>query len=141
MKLLLPVDGSEASNRAIDHLVNKLAWFCKEPLEVHLLNVQPAVSRNVGSFVGRDAIVKYHQEEGMKALRRPMRRLDAEKIDYRTHIGVGDPAETIAGYAKKQRCDLVLMGTRGLGSVSSLVLGSVATKVIHLAPVPVLLVK
>ena len=50
-------------------------------------------------------------------------------------------AEVICRYAKEKGCDQIFMGTRGLGSVSSLVLGSVATKVIHLSPVPVLLVK
>ena len=141
MKLLLPVDGSEASSRALDHLIKKFAWYSKVSVDVHLLNVQPALSRNVGSFVGRDAIAKYHQEAATKVLRRATRRLDGAGIEFHTHIGVGDPAQTIAGYAKAQRCDLILMGTRGMGAVTNLVLGSVAMKVIHLTAVPVLLVK
>jgi nucleotide-binding universal stress UspA family protein len=44
-------------------------------------------------------------------------------------------------YAEDKQCEQIVMGTRGLGTVSNLVLGSVATKAIHLAKVPVLLVK
>ena len=137
MLILLPVDGSDASNRTLDHLLKHLEWY-KGEVEVHLLNVQPHVS---GPFVRHDMIAKFQQEEGMKALGPVMSRLDAAKVKYQRHIGAGDPAETIAGYAKEQRCDLVFMGTRGMGSVSNLVLGSVSMKVIHLTSVPVLLVK
>ena len=140
MNILLPVDGSDCSNRAVDYLIKQLKLY-RDGVEIHLLNVQPPVPGNAGAFLGRDAINKYHQEEALKELQGAMSKLDAAGAKYRHHIGVGDPAETIAGYAAEQRCDLILMGTRGLGSVSNLVLGSVATKVIHLSPVPVLLVK
>ena len=77
----------------------------------------------------------------MAALKKAMQKLDAAKVKYHYHIGVGEEAEVICQYAKEKGCDQIFMGTRGLGSVSDLVLGSVATKVIHLSPVPVLLVK
>jgi nucleotide-binding universal stress UspA family protein len=47
----------------------------------------------------------------------------------------------IAEVGRQENCDAIVMGTRGMGAVSGLVLGSVATKVIHLADVPVTLVK
>jgi nucleotide-binding universal stress UspA family protein len=140
MKLLMPVDGSDCSNRAVGHLIKQLKWY-KGTVQVHLLNVQPPVAGTVSAFVGRGALDKYRQEEGMKGLKGPMRRLDAAKINYQVHIGVGDPAKVIAGYAREKGVDQILMGTRGLGSVSNFVLGSVAMKVIHLSPVPVVLVK
>jgi nucleotide-binding universal stress UspA family protein len=136
------VDGSECSNRAVDHLLKKLVWF-KGGVEIHLLNVQHPIpyGRRVSSVVGHDRIAKYHEEEGLAALRAARRKLDAAKVKYAYHIGVGDEAEVICQYAKDKRVDQIFMGTRGLGKISSLVLGSVATKVIHLSPVPVLLVK
>ena len=142
MKLLVPVDGSKCSNRAVDHLLKKLDWY-KGGVEIHLLNVQHPIpyGRRVSSVVGHDRIAKYHEEEGLVALRASRRKLDAAKARYAYHIGVGDEAEVICQYAKSKGIDQIFMGTRGLGSVSSLVLGSVATKVIHLSPVPVLLVK
>lgn len=142
LKLLVPVDGSDSADRAIDHLIAKLAWF-KDGVEVHLLNVQHPIpyGSRVSEVVGHDRINRYHQEQGMAALKSAMRKLDAAKVKYHYHIGVGDEAETIVNYAKDRGCDQIFMGTRGMGSVSNLLLGSVATKVIHLSPVPVLLVK
>ncbi|MBI4207553.1 MAG: universal stress protein [Betaproteobacteria bacterium] len=142
LKLLVPVDGSESANRAVDHLIDKLAWY-KDGVEVHLLNVQHQLpyGGRVESVLGHEQVKQYHHDEGMAALKSAMQKLDAAKVKYHYHIGVGDEAETIARYARDKRCDQIVMGTRGMGSVSNLLLGSVATKVIHLAEVPVLLVK
>jgi nucleotide-binding universal stress UspA family protein len=142
LKLLVPVDGSESSSRAVNHLIKKLGWF-KDGAEIHLLNVQHPIpyGNRVSSVIGHDKIAQFHQEEGMAALKNAMKKLDAAKLKYHYHIGVGEAAEMICQYAKDKGCDQIFMGTRGLGSVSGLVLGSVATKVIHLSPVPVLLVK
>ena len=62
-------------------------------------------------------------------------------MKFDTHIVPGHPAETIVDVAKKHDCTRVVMGTRGLGTIDGLVLGSVAYKVLHLSPVPVTLVK
>jgi len=142
LKFLVPVDGSESSNRAVDHLVKRLGWF-KDGVEIHLLNVQHPVpyGDRVSSVVGHDRIAQFHQEEGMAALKTAMKTLEAARLKYHYHIGVGDEAEIIGKYAKEKGCDQIVMGTRGMGSVSNLLLGSVASKVIHVSPVPVLLVK
>jgi nucleotide-binding universal stress UspA family protein len=140
VKILLAVDGSECSTQAVDYLIKLLGSFTGAP-DLHVLNVQPPVPGRAGAVVGRDAIEKYHQEEAIKQLQTATDRLNAAKLQFQRHIGIGEPAETIAGYARDQHCDQIVMGTRGLGKVSGLVLGSVATRVIQLSPVPVLLVK
>lgn len=141
LKLLVPVDGSESSIRCIETLLRKIGWY-RDPVEVHLLNVQPPiVSGNVTMFIKHEQLEEYYRDEGLKALAEARRRLDAAKVPYVFHIGVGEPAETIAEYARDKGCDQIFMGTRGMGRVAGMFLGSVATKVIHLAEVPVLLVK
>lgn len=142
LNLLVPVDGSESSSRAIDYLIRKLGCL-KDGAEIHLLNVQHPIpyGNRVSSVIGHDKLAQFHQEEGTAALKNARQKLDAAKLEYHYHIGVGDEADVICQYAKEKSCDQIFMGTRGLGSVSNLVLGSVATKVIHLSPVPVLLVK
>jgi nucleotide-binding universal stress UspA family protein len=142
LKILVAVDGSAPSSRAVDHLIRQ-AGVLKDRPEIHVLNVQhplPYGSR-VSSVIGHDKIAQFHREEGMAALKSTMQKLDAAQIKYHHHIGVGAEAEVISQYATEKGCDYIMMGTRGLGSVSNLVVGSVATKVIHLSPVPVLLVK
>lgn len=140
LKLLVPVDGSEFSSRALDHLLVKMAWLLKES-EIHLLNVQPPVPGGglAASLLGHERMKQHHQEEGMAALQPAMQKLDAAGVKHVHHIVVGEPGPVIAEFAKERGCDLILMGTHG--SSASLILGSVAMKVIHLAEVPVTLVK
>lgn len=140
-KILVAVDGSENSGRVIDFLIKKNSWS-KQPVEVHLLNVQLQIAGvNVKMFISSESLNEYYREEGAAALKKARERLDAAGLSYTHHIGVGDPAEVIAEYVKSKGCDQILMGSRGLGSVSGLVLGSVATKVLHLTSVPVTLIR
>jgi nucleotide-binding universal stress UspA family protein len=142
LKFLIPVDGSEPCAQAVKHLARYLGWI-KEEVEIHLINVQHHIpyGRRVSSVVGHGRIALFQQEEGLAALKPARRLLDDAKIRYQYHIGVGEPAEVITQYATEKGCDQIIMGTRGMGTVSGMVLGSVATKVIHLSPVPVLLVR
>jgi YjbE family integral membrane protein len=139
-KILVPVDGSEASSRALDTLVMQLGLY-KDGVEIHLLNVQAALPSHATAQVANDGVSDYHREQGLGELKRARERLDAGKIPYQHHIGVGDAAEVIARYVKEKGCGQIVMGTRGMNSVSNMLLGGVATQVISLSPVPVLLVK
>jgi nucleotide-binding universal stress UspA family protein len=142
VKLLVAVDGSKHSARAIDYVVKTRA---QNPggVEIDLLNVQHAMpfGGRVSSVIGSDKIDQYHREEGMAALKPAMQALDAAKLKYKHHIGIGDPAQIIVDYAKQMGTTEIVVGTHGAGAVSALVLGSVATKVVALSSVPVVLVK
>ena len=67
--------------------------------------------------------------------------LAAAGIRYNAAVLVGPIAETIVAHAKKARCDLIFIGTHGRTAAGNMLLGSVATKVLHIATVPVLLVR
>ena len=138
-KILLPVDGSENSNRAV-HRAIELAKDTGAKLLL-VTAFPPIVSGNVRSFFSPDEIQGYYQEEGQKALAPAKALLEAEGIQYESEVLVGQIAQCIADYAKKNQVDTVIMGTRGLGSVTGMLLGSVTTKVLNLVDVPVLLVK
>jgi len=140
LKLLVPVDGSENSARLAEYLVKWLQRLA-EPAEVHLINVQPALHGEIGIFLSKEQIRNYHHDEGIQALKAARDRLDQAKVPYTFHISVGDPAEVIVQFASEQRCDQIVMGTRGMGKFASLLLGSVASKVIQLAEIPVMLIK
>lgn len=139
-RLLVAVDGSEHSLRTVDYLVKDARRY-KDGVEIHLINAQHSLPGNVASHIAREQVQDYHQEQGLQELAEARKRLDAAGIRYHHHIGVGDAAEVITGYAQEKGCDQIVMGTRGHGTVSNLLLGSVATQVIQLSPVPVLLVK
>jgi len=143
--VLVPVDGSENSMRAVEAACRQVAL--QQSVTVHLLNVQPPNhSGVVRKYLSQDLIDKFHQEEGETVLQSARARLDEADIVYTSHVEVGDVAQTIARYVRELHCDQVIMGTRGLGAggiaaISGLLLGSVATKVLHLVDVPVTLVK
>lgn len=138
LRVLIPVDGSDNGNRAVKFVIRKAPLY-KEPLEIHLLNVQHSFPGTV-SGVHQQA-QEVHRQEGLKALAPARKLLDDAGVTYAHHIGVGDAAEVIAHYVKDKRIEQLVMGTRGLGSVSGLLLGSVVTNVIQLVDIPVLLVK
>lgn len=140
LKIVVAVDGSENALQAVRHVIKRAAAN-QAPGEIHLVNVQYPVHGSVSTFVDAGQIKGYHQEEGMKALEPARALLDAEKLPYEHHLFVGDPAEVIARFASERGCDEIVIGTRGLSGLSSLLMGSVATKIIHHATVPVLLVK
>lgn len=141
MNILLPVDGSDNALRAVRFVIG-LAKKSAAPPEIHLLAVQPPIiSGDVKMFIAKEDIDGYYRDEGNKALAAARAELDAAAVKYQHHIGVGHIAETIAAYVKEKGCTQVVMGTRGMGGFAGMVLGSVATKVVHLVSCPVTLVK
>lgn len=140
-KILVAVDGSEGSEAAVNYVV-KANGLAREPIEAHVLTVQtPLAGVNVKLFISQESVNDYYRDAGTAALARSREILDAAGVRYTHHIGVGDPAEVIVEYARAKGCDHIVVGSRGLGAVSGLVLGSVAMKVIRLAELPVTLVK
>jgi len=138
LKVLVPVDGSANSDRAVSFLIREVPFFA-EALDVHLLNVRHAFNSTIRGV--HDQAQQLHQEEGLHALASARKLLDEAGMKYNCHISVGEPAEVIAHYVKDKDIQQIVMGTSGLGAMAGLLLGSVATKVIHLSSVPVLLVK
>ncbi len=143
--VLVPVDGSENSLRAVEEACRQLAHWPQST--VQLLNVQPLNhSAVVKKYLSQDLIDEFYQGEGEAALQDARARLDDAKIAWTSHVEVGEVAQSIARRVRELHCNQVIMGTRGLGSggiaaVSGLLLGSITTKVLHLVEVPVTLVK
>ncbi len=139
-KLLLPVDGSEFSDRALDYVLELARG--DEPVETHLLSVQmPIDSGHARMFVSDKEIAAYHRDEGMAVLKPYIDKLDAAGLEYRWHVLVGHVAQTIARFAKEQKFDKVVMGTHGRTGLKQLLMGSVAQNVIRRLKIPVALVK
>lgn len=140
LRFLVPVDGSPHSERAIEQVI-RLAK-CRETPEIHLINVrEPVDSWEVRSFLTEEEIARIQQSEGEEDLRGARALLDAAGLAYEAQVLAGPVAQTIAHYAATHQCDQIVMGTHGRGGLASLFLGSVAAKVIHLAHVPVTLVR
>ncbi len=141
MKILIPVDGSTNAERAVDYVIDNAGQF-KEPPQICLLNVQwKLASGNVKLFISQDTINDYYREQGAVALAQARAKLDKAGLAYTYHVSVGSPAEGVVQYAQEHQVEQIVMSAHGETSLSNLLLGSVASKVVHLAKVPVLLVK
>lgn len=139
--ILLPVDGSENALRAVKDFVTKRDWF-RLPIDLHLLNVQmPIASGLVRSYISESQLESYYRDQGRAALAPARTMLDQVGVPYQHHIGIGMLAKTILDYAREKQSDVIIMGTHGRGALQSVLLGSVASHVVHEATIPVLLVK
>ena len=139
-KALVPVDGSANSDRAVRHVI-QLAGLCPS-MDIVLLNVQPEIDDwQVRRFLKKEEVEAMEESKGGDALQSARALLDAAGLRYTPQVLIGPIAETIAKTALEQNCDGIVMGTRGLGAVAGALLGSVAAQVVHLADVPVTLVK
>jgi len=135
--VLIPIDGSPNSLRALKHAAERY----RDSSLVHLLllNVQPALP---SSRHAPKSMIKDHQQRMAEEALGPARAIAGRLgVMFDCYVRVGDPAVVIANFAWRTGCREIIMGTRGLGRVRGLLLGSVTTKVIHLATIPVTLVK
>ncbi len=140
-KILLPVDGSEQSLRAVEEVIS-LGERLRERPELYLLHVHlPIPVGRIQAHVSKETLEGYYLEESRAQLAAAEVRLKAAGVAFVSHIHVGQPADVIVREAAALACTLIVMGTRGLGGVAGLVMGSVASRVVHLAACPVLLVK
>ncbi len=140
LRLVIAVDGSEPSVRAID----AAARLAKDTeVEAVLLHVRPAAGYH-GDLTPRE-----YERIGAEERDRQTRVLEsalshARQVGLERAIGqaeAGTPDIDIPRVATERAADFIVMGTRGLGSLGGLLLGSVAQRVVHHATVPVLLVK
>lgn len=140
--VLVAYDGSDSAKRALQYVID----FAKEnqgPLKAHVLNVQQEPML-FGEYVTGDMIDELTRSlmtKGNHVAEEAAARLTAAGVDAEVHAALGNVPERVRDAVAAHGCDTVVMGTRGLSSFTGLLLGSVATRVIHEVPVPVLLVK
>lgn len=142
-KILVPVDGSEGSWRALEHAV---ALGEKFESQIEIVNViQPYNNAALLAVPLDHNTVKQGNSElekiGDKVLEMAEEKMAKypHKVEY--SIEVGHPSERIIAFAKKAECDAIVLGSRGLSGIAEFFLGSVSSKVAQYAGVPVLIVK
>lgn len=122
---LVPCDGSASSLRAVRYLAKYLPYRQDKPL-VHLLNVQKLADAD--------------RRQAELLCQKSIQVLEKTRIPYEFHVLAGDPVAQIVESVDRLGCGHVVMGTRGLGLLGKLVLGSVSHGVAHQTLVPVTLI-
>ncbi|HYJ17582.1 MAG TPA: universal stress protein [Burkholderiales bacterium] len=139
-KILVPVDGSEDSLVAVREAIRQ--GNAAKSAEIHVLNVQPP------AFVGETMIGmrpeqtdSYYYERSGRALASAEALLRMTELAFTSHRVVGPIVPSILDKQRELDCDSIVMSTQGHGRIAGALLGSVSSKVLHLAAVPVTLVK
>jgi len=142
MKVLVAVDGSKASLEAVDWLVGH-ARAAKEPPVVGLVTVHQPVLKLARAVmrVKPEELEHWYQKQGEANLAAARKKLRRAGIAFRSLILIGPIAETLVRHAARAKCELILIGSSGMGAAGSLLAASVASKVLHLTKIPVLLAR
>jgi nucleotide-binding universal stress UspA family protein len=141
MKILFATDGSDAAQKALVALLDRLPWFGAK-VELVMLNVHNAVPyAGAAQWVGKDVLERYYDEESEAALAPARATLAAKRVSCETIKRVGDPATEIVRCARESGCDVIALGAQGHTALHDLVLGSVAHKVLARSPLPVLVLR
>lgn len=138
-RILVPVDGSDSAMHALRHAIARAK---ASQAEIHVLHVEPPPHyQEVRLYAMREDIARIHQEACQRLLQDAKDELQRENVPHATHFAEGEVAGTIARFAESQQIDEIVMGTRGMTAFGQMLLGSVASRVVHFAKMPVTLVK
>ncbi|MBF6024682.1 universal stress protein [Lysobacter niastensis] len=140
MKILLAVDGSDISLRAVKHVIALSKQLAKPP-QVILGNVDVPLLQRVAVTLGAQGVARYHAENAEAMCGKVRRMLRRAGLAFEEEIHVGDVADVLLGIAKKRRVDLIVMGSHGNGPLRGMFLGSVSAKVISHTTLPVTIVR
>lgn len=142
MKILLPVDGSPSSSRAVRHVLQHWAGSRSAPrASLVLLYVDPPLVERVARYLTPEDLARFHADRAKVTVRPVRSALRKAGVSFEERHEVGDPAVFIVNLAAKLHCDLIAMGSHGRGALLSVVLGSVVMKVLSHSKVPVLVVR
>lgn len=144
-KILVATDASPASARAVSYAA-RLSML--HEAELLILNVirdmqLPAEMREMPEFENffntREDLMRQAAERILDEARKQARKDGAHSVQ--TAIGSGDPATSVAGFARRRKIDLIVVGTRGLSKMQASAMGSVSRKLLDLTDVNCLVVR
>lgn len=140
MKILVAVDGSDYTKRMLAYLAAHDEWLGAQHQYTVVHAVAPVPAR-AASSIGKSVLQGYYDDSAEKVLK-PIRRFFAQQgITAQFVSKVGPADQVIVNATKKGKYDLMILGSHGHGTLSNLVMGSVATKVLADCDTPALLVR
>ncbi|HVD21113.1 MAG TPA: universal stress protein [Nitrososphaera sp.] len=138
-KVLVPVDGSENSLRALDHAIYLAKKAGANITAMNVIENPPTVYVESQKLLN-DLLANFRAESA-RILDKCKQIAEKNDVKIETIIGEGDAGSSIVGYAEKGGFDTIIIGRRGLGRFKEMVLGSISNKVLHHAKCSVMIVK
>jgi universal stress protein A len=139
-EILVPIDFSECSRKALQYAVPMARQFGSRLLLVHVMPVHYFVGSEFGPV---DVPVPEQElrENSARALDKLSRDEIGSEVPVTTRVCRGQPVQEIVSVAREERVDLILLSTHGHTGLKHVLLGSVAENVVRYAPCPVLVVR
>lgn len=134
---LVPCDGSAPARNALAHVLRRIAASGRRSC-VHLLNVRPAANPAIRPD---RAALRALRAEAAAEFPELLAALREAGVDHEFHVAIGDPVARILEFAEDLGCGHIAMGSRGLGWLGGLLLGSISSGVLRRTPVPLTLLK
>ncbi|MFZ0317212.1 MAG: universal stress protein [Nitrososphaeraceae archaeon] len=138
-KILVPVDGSDNSYKALE-----AALVLSEKLgsNISVVNVMEQVPiTHIESEKLLSELLEAYKKENQEILSKCSDIARQKGTTIKTVLLQGNPAPVILDYSKKENFDLVIMGSRGMGKFKELILGSVSSKIVHHSPCAIMIIK
>lgn len=142
-RLLLAVDGSEQSHRGVSYLIGLLQQGVLQGRQpsVQVVNVQPCLPEAISFAMSAAQLSEHYQQATEAECRVAMDLLSGAGLQGQLHPRIGSPADEIVACAAELDCAAIVLGAHGAGMALAALLGSVASRVLKLAEVPVTLIK
>ena len=141
-KILIPIDGSEFSMKAIEAAKEIAKAFGSTVLILNVVTPELRISSGRGSNVYAPVLMEELHEYSLKMLEEAKKQFQGMENQVETFSEQGYVADEIVRFATEHQASLVVMGSHGLGALKNrLMTGSVTTRVLHHIDVPVLVIK
>jgi nucleotide-binding universal stress UspA family protein len=138
-KVLIPFDGSNYALHAVGYVIGLLQQI--PGLKIGLVHTLDPTQLGSEAGLSHEQISHRHSDNAADIMRTAVVLLDQAGVSCEQMYRIGDPANEIASLVREKNYDAIIMGTRGMGAVANLMIGSVAMKTVHLVQVPVMLIK
>ena len=137
--ILVPVDGSDNSYRALDAALLLSEKLGSNISVVHVMEEVPIT--HIESEKLLSELLEAYKKENQDILSKCSEIAHQKGLTIKTLLLQGNPASVILDYSKKEKSDLLIMGSRGMGKFKELILGSVSSKIVHHSTCAVLLIR
>ena len=138
-KILVPVDGSDISYRALDSALFLSERLGSKITAIHVIEKVPTVYIQSQKIL--DEILESHKNESQKILDECSSVATKKGIAIDTTLLEGNPASTILEFSQMGKYEVIIIGSRGMGHFKELILGSVSSKILHHSLCLVLLIR
>ena len=137
--VLVPVDGSDNSYRALDAALLLTEKLGSSITVVNVIEQVPIT--HIESEKLLSELLEAYKKENQEILSKCSNIATQKGLSIKTLLLQGNPASVILDYSKKEKFDLVIVGSRGMGKFKQLILGSVSSKIVHHSPCAILLIR